>query len=159
MNRRMKPLNPFFAALSSLVVVAPTMAFADVIINEFGAANSERNLRSHPDGRPRLGWGPSWSELSFDASDWSVGTSPFGYNNEGIATDVAEAMDGRTPSLYLRKTFTVTADEAAKAFPFRLTAAADSGFVAFVNGHEIARGNLGRVNGFVFHDQSAFSSA
>ena len=96
MNRRMKPLNPFFAALSSLVVVAPTMAFADVIINEFGAANSERNLRSHPDGRPRLGWGPSWSELSFDASDWSVGTSPFGYNNEGIATDVAEAMDGRT---------------------------------------------------------------
>ena len=155
----MKPPNLFFAAVSSLLVVAPTMAFADIVINEIGAANSERNLRSHEDGRSRLGWGPSWSESSFDASDWSLGTAPFGYDNEGIATDVGAEMDGRTPSLYLRKTFTVTAEEAAKAFPFRLTAAADSGFVAFVNGHEIARANLGRLNGFVFHDQSAFSSA
>ncbi|MEN9023159.1 MAG: lamin tail domain-containing protein [Verrucomicrobiales bacterium] len=155
----MKPLNLFFAAVLTLVVVAPTRASADIVINEIDAANSERNLRSHPDGRSRLGWGPSWSEPTFDASDWSMGTSPFGFDNDGIETDVGDEMDGRTPSLYLRKTFTVTADEAAKEFPFRLTAAADSGFVAFVNGHEIARGNLGRLNGFVFHDQSAFSSA
>ena len=67
-------------------------------------------------------------------------------------------MKGRTPSLYLRKIFTVSAENAPKEEPFRLSAAADSGFVAFVNGHEIARANLGRINGFVYADQSAFSS-
>ena len=155
----MKPLNLFSAAVGLLAVVVPATSFADIVINEISAASSERLLRSHSDGRSRLGWGPSWSELSFNASDWSVGTAPFGYGNDGVETDLKVEMDGRTPSLYLRKTFTVTADEAAKTFPFRLTAAADSGFVAFINGYEIARANLGRLNGFVFHDQSAFSSA
>jgi len=84
----MKPLNLFFAAVLTLVFVAPTRASADIMINEIDAANSERNLRSHPDGRSRLGWGPSWSEPTFDASDWSMGTSPFGFDNDGIETDV-----------------------------------------------------------------------
>ncbi|MDB4400532.1 lamin tail domain-containing protein [Akkermansiaceae bacterium] len=134
-------------------------AFAEVVINEIGVAGSDRLLRSHPDGRPRLGWGASWCEFEFDDSDWTTGVSPFGYGTDGIATDLEDQMLGRTPSVYLRKIFTVSADDAARAEPFNLTAQADSGFVAFINGHEIARANLGRPNSFVFHVQSTFSSA
>lgn len=155
----MKAPTLYITALGVLLLVGPSRSLAEIVINEISAASSERVLRSHPDGRSRLGWGPTWSEATFEDDGWSVGTSPFGYGNSGLATDIGDEMDGRTPSLYLRKTFTADADMAALAEPFRLKAAADSGFVAFVNGHEIARGNLGRRHGFVFHDQSAFSSA
>ncbi len=134
-------------------------AGAEVVINEIGAASSDRLLRSHPDGRPRLGWGATWCELEFDDADWDTGSAPFGFGAEGIATDLGEAMLGRTPSVYLRKIFTVSEEAAAKAEPFSLSAQADSGFVAYVNGHEIARANLGRLHGFVYHVQSTFSSA
>ncbi len=150
------PITTVLAVVSLLPCAESSRA--DVVINEIGAASSERLLKAHPDGRPRLGWGPSWSEFEFDDSDWKTGTAPFGYGNEGVATDLEEEMDGRTPSLYLRQTFTVSAEDAAREEPFRLSATADSGFVAFINGHEIARGNLGRRNGFVYHDQSTFSS-
>ncbi len=152
----MKP-SVYFTCLA--LCGAPIAAVADVVINEIGAASSERNLRFLEDGRPRLGWGPAWSEIEFDASDWEIGTAPFGFGNDDVATELGEQMIERTPSLYLRKTFTVSAADAAKAEPFRLRAEADSGFVAFVNGHEIARANLGRLNGFVYRDQSTFSSA
>ena len=84
---------------------------------------------------------------------------PYGYNSNGIATDLAERMENRTPSLYLRQRFTVSAENAALEEAFKLRALADSGFVAYINGHEIARGNLGQRHGFIYHDQSAFSSA
>ena len=149
---------------SLMFVCGLAVAFCDiveaqVVINEIGAADSETLLRSHPDGRSRLGWGPSWCEQAFDDMDWLVGTSPFGFGAEGIATDLGEQMRGRTPSVYLRKTFTVSAEVAALAESFTLLAQADSGFVAFINGHEIARANLGQRNGFVYHDQSTFSNA
>ncbi|MEM7387973.1 MAG: lamin tail domain-containing protein [Verrucomicrobiota bacterium] len=156
----MKPL-PLFAPLLGLVLgaVFATGVEAQVLINEISAASSDRLLRSHPDGWPRLGWGPGWPELDFDAGDWETGSAPFGFGRDGIATDLGEAMSGRTPSLYLRKTFVLTAEEAETSDPFTLTAQADSGFVAFVNGREIARANLGAPNGFVYHGQSTFSSA
>ena len=130
------------------------------MINEIGAASSDHLLRSHADGRPRLGWGPSWCEFEFDDADWPRGASPFGFgDHDGIITDLEDEMRHRTPSVYLRKPFAVSAEHAARTEPLTLTAQADSGFVAFVNGHEIARANLGRLNGFVYHAQSAFSSA
>lgn len=130
----------------------------DVVINEIAASSSERVLRFLPDGRPRVGWGKAWNEFEFDDSGWEIGTAPFGYGTDDIATDLGEQMDGVTPSLYLRQTFTVSAEDATKEEPFRLSAMADSGFVAFINGHEIARGNLGRRNLYVYHDQSTFAS-
>ena len=148
--------DPLSILLGFYLICAAT---AQVVINEIGAASSDHLLRSHPDGRPRLGWGTSWCAFEFDDADWEVGVAPFGFGVEGIATDLAEDMLGRTPSVYLRKTFTVTEDEAAISEPFVLTAQADSGFVAYINGREIARANLGREHGFVYHGQSAFSSA
>lgn len=132
---------------------------AQVVINEIGAASSDHLLRSHPDGRPRVGWGISWCEVEFDDTDWDVGAAPFGFGVEGISTNLGDEMIARTPSVYLRKVFMVSAEDAALADPFTLMAQADSGFVAYINGKEIARANLGRENGFVYHGQSAFSSA
>ena len=162
MNRLLSPMDspplpgPLTIILSFCLICE---ASTQVVINEIGAASSDHLLRSHPDGRPRLGWGTSWCEKEFDDSSWEVGVAPFGFGVEGIATDLAEEMLGRTPSVYLRKTFTVTAVEAAISESFILNAQADSGFVAYINGREIARANLGREHGFVYHGQSTFSSA
>ncbi len=133
--------------------------FAQVVINEIGAAGSDRLLRSQPNGPPRLGWGPSWRDVDYDDDAWALGDAPFGFGVEGVATDLGEAMRGRTPSVYLRKTFQVSPDEAQSEEPLILTARVDNGFVAHINGHEIARANLGARNGFVFHLQSTFSDA
>ena len=132
---------------------------ADVLINEIGAADSERLLRPHEDGRQRLGWGLGWMDREFDDSSWATGDAPFGFGNDVVVTDVGEQMIDQTPSLYLRRTFTVSEENASKAEPFRLSAKVDGGFVAYINGFEIARGNLGRLNGFVYADQSAFADA
>ncbi|MDA7526180.1 lamin tail domain-containing protein [Verrucomicrobiales bacterium] len=150
------PSGPLTIILGFCLICEAT---AQVVINEIGAASSDHLLRSHPDGRPRVGWGTSWCEPTFDDADWEEGSTPFGFGVDGIATSLGDEMLGRTPSVYLRRTFSVLADEAALNEPFVLTAQADSGFVAYINGREIARANLGRENGFVYHGQSAFSSA
>ena len=150
------PSGPLTIILGFCLICEAT---AQVVINEIGAASSDHLLRSHPDGRPRVGWGTSWCEPTFDDADWEEGSTPFGFGVDGIATSLGDEMLGRTPSVYLRRTFSVSADEAALNEPFVLTSQADSGFVAYINGREIARANLGRENGFVYHGQSAFSSA
>ena len=61
---------------------------ADVLINEIGAADSERLLRPHEDGRQRLGWGLGWMDREFDDSSWATGDAPFGFGNDIVVTDV-----------------------------------------------------------------------
>ena len=144
---------------ATLCICPSPEAAADVVINEIGAASSDRLLRTLPDGRPRVGWGTNWNEFEFDDSDWATGTSPFGFGADEIATDLSDEMADGPPSVYLRKVFTVSEADVAKDHHFKVSAKADSGFVAYINGHEMARGNLGRLNGFVYHDQSAFASS
>lgn len=135
----------------------PDRGFAQVSINEIFAAPNERILRYDANGQPRLGTGPAWFDASFDSSSWSWGIQPFGFNTTGLTTNLTTLMQGKTSSLYLRKTFTVSSLNAASLENLRLNIDYNDGFIAFLNGKEIARARLGAPKTFVYADQPAFS--
>ena len=142
-----------------LFLLAPLCLHAQVTINEINAAASERALRWDASGQPRLGSGPAWFDPAFNVSSWPVGPAPLGFNptNSGLGTNLSADLDGRTASLYLRKSFSVDPATAASADNLRLRIDYFDGFVAYLNGREIARARLGAPKLFVYADQPAFS--
>ena len=83
-----------------------------------------------------------WNQLGFNASSWNSGPSGFGYGDGDDATVLSSTM-----SVYLRKTFEIT-DASAVGYVV-LDIDYDDGFVAFLNGQEIARNLVsGEVPGF-----------
>jgi hypothetical protein len=88
-----------------------------------------------PDGNPTL----DWAAVDFDDGEWEVGPTGFGYADGDDAT-VLDDMSGSYISVYLRHTFEV-AD--ASVFPdLTFLVDYDDGFVAYLNGVEIARRGL-----------------
>ncbi|NRB61706.1 MAG: CotH kinase family protein [Saprospiraceae bacterium] len=77
-----------------------------------------------------------WVSLNFDDSNWAEGPSGFGYGDGDDATVVPEG----TRSIFMRRTFTVT--NAADVEALILDIDYDDGFVAYINGQEIARANI-----------------
>lgn len=79
----------------------------------------------------------AWRQIDFDDSGWLSGPSGFGYGDGDDATLVPAAM-----SLCIRKEFTIQAS--ADAGPAILHIDYDDAFVAWLNGAEIARDNIGQ---------------
>ena len=79
----------------------------------------------------------AWRELSFsqDAS-WLSGVAPIGYGDGDDAT-VLNDMQGSYSTVYLRKTFTVPADEIPARLLVRVYC--DDGAIVWINGQEVAR--------------------
>ncbi|HUF60757.1 MAG TPA: zinc-dependent metalloprotease family protein [Verrucomicrobiales bacterium] len=85
-----------------------------------------------------------WKELDFDDAAWPAGASGAGYDFRGaydpwIGVDVREVLYSQRSSIYLRFPFQVQ-------LPARLTGMIlrmrfDDGFVAYLNGREVARRN------------------
>jgi len=132
-------------------------SYGDIIINEFAAATSVRNLKYAADGTPSVGSGVSWTELQFDDSSWKSGPGGFGFGVGGLGTDLQYELQYKNVSLYIRQYFVVSAADAAKTNNLRLQVNYDDGFIAFVNGKEIGRKNMGPKNGFGYHDQNAYN--
>ena len=78
----------------------------------------------------------NWNTIDFDDSDWSSGPSGIGYGDDDDMTSIEPVI-----SLYLRKTFQV--EDVNDIAHGLLHMDYDDGFVAFLNGIEIARENLG----------------
>lgn len=77
-----------------------------------------------------------WSSTGFDDSGWSSGTGGMGYGDSDDGTTISS-----TVSVFMRKTFTVDDIEVIESA--KLHADYDDGFVAYLNGVEIARsGNM-----------------
>jgi len=98
----------------------------------------------------------TWNTLSFNDNSWLEGSGGFGYGDEDDET-VVEGY----PSVYLRKEFNV--NDLAGVNSLSLFADYDDGFVAYLNGVEIARSD--NMNGFpplysdyATYDQEAASS-
>ena len=127
-----------------------------MVINEFAAASSDRLLRWQADGTPRMGSGVAWMESGFSDAAWSTGGVPMGWGSS-VTTNLQSAMLNKTPTLYLRKAFTVSAAQAAMTQPLTLQVDADDGFVAFINGVEVARANAGGAKHFVYAGQPAYN--
>ncbi len=83
-----------------------------------------------------------WTEVAvgkgvgFDTGGEEAGTSNEDYTSL-ITTDVESSMHGQNSSLFLRSEFRVTAPERLEEL--RLRVRYDDGFVAYINGQEVAR--------------------
>ncbi|MFK7845900.1 MAG: lamin tail domain-containing protein [Rhodothermales bacterium] len=78
----------------------------------------------------------NWLSPDFDETTWAEGASGFGYGDDDDATVVDPTL-----SVYVRRTFDVASGaEIARAL---LDIDYDDGFVAYLNGVEIARANIG----------------
>ena len=135
-----------------------------VFINEVVHAASERQLRWPTASTPKLGTSPAFYEVGFDDSatkGWQSGPGPFGFGTTtpaapAFGTNTQTQMQNLTPTLYLRKTFTVSAADAGKPDPLQLTTSYNDGFIVYVNGVEIARRWAGPAGQFQYHDQHAY---
>src|SRR5687767_6606020 len=103
----MKDPPPFLMVLA--VAACAGSLRADIKITELHAAPNERFLRWDATGQPRLGTGPAWFDLDFDASSWATGNAPLGFGFSSPGTNLQTAMFNRTPSLYVRRVFNVSA--------------------------------------------------
>lgn len=78
----------------------------------------------------------AWTSLAFNDSNWQQGTSGFGYGDGDDATQVAAG----TASIYVRTLFTIS--DLQLIDKLWLDIDFDDGFVAYINGVEIARSNM-----------------
>jgi len=81
----------------------------------------------------------SWASRSFDDSSWSQGRAGFGYEDGDDATVLSDMLDGYA-TLYVRTRFDVASPAAVTGMT--LNVSYDDGFVAFLNGVEVARANV-----------------
>lgn len=128
-----------------------------VVINEVSSVQSDRRLQYPTGGLPKLGAMPRWHDLDFVTPGWwQTGAGPFGFGY--TQTTNLSTMVNRTPVVYLRREFTVPVGTAGSALPLDLLIDYDDGFVAYLNGKEIARRNTGAAGSFAWHSQVAFNA-
>ncbi|MBN1562021.1 CotH kinase family protein, partial [candidate division KSB1 bacterium] len=96
------------------------------------------------DSEPLAGW----RTIDFDDSAWPTGASGFGYGDGDDATMVQNVL-----SIYARTSFYIeNPDQVSRLL---LHVDYDDGFIAYINGFEIARANLGIPGEFIAHDRPA----
>ena len=78
----------------------------------------------------------NWKNLAYDDGNWQLGNSGFGYADGDDETQI----DAGISSVYVRKSFTITNLELMTELWFDIDF--DDGFVAYINGTEIARSNI-----------------
>lgn len=93
---------------------------------------------------PTASIGDGWSGVDFDDSAWIGGTGGVGYERSTgydpfFKIDVQEAMYARNATCYIRIPFVVTPENLIEASGLRLNIRYDDGFVAYLNGAEVAR--------------------
>ncbi len=91
----------------------------------------------------------NWKTAEFDASGWDKGPSGFGYGDNDDST----LIEGGVLSVFVRKSFQI--DDLDEIKELILHVDFDDGFVAYINGNEIARTNLGSPNSDIAYNQTA----
>ncbi len=77
----------------------------------------------------------NWSEVGFDDSDWPRGNGGIGYGDGDDRTEIDPVV-----SLYMRKSFSLVDTSTIEIMMLHMDY--DDGFVAYLNGEEIARSNV-----------------
>ncbi len=137
--------------------VACSVAHGQVVINEMAAASSDRLLTWTADGTPRMGTGIPWYDAQYSDSFWQTGALPAGYGST-VSTNLQTPMVNKTQTCYFRKTFTVSPAQAEMTLPLTLQVDCNDGFIAFINGVEVARANAGAAKHFMYAGQPAYNN-
>ena len=77
----------------------------------------------------------NWNQIDFSTNNWNIGVSGFGYGDDDDNTEIPNTM-----SIYLVKSFSVLNSDQIKKVALHIDY--DDGFVAYLNGQEIARDNI-----------------
>ncbi len=86
----------------------------------------------------------NWHLNSYNDTSWPSGSAPFYYGETLTGTRLTD-MDGGYSCILMRKTFNVTTP--GQITGMELRSFADDGFIAWINGVEVARYNVGNVVG------------
>jgi hypothetical protein len=132
---------------------------ADVLINEIVTKSSDRLLRWDQNNQPYVGSNPSWRSEDFNDSLWKNGRTPIGYDLGSIRTDLGSTLRRVSPSLYVRKSFSVPDGKASSSSPLILRINYNDGFIAWINGVEVARANAGEQKAHIYFDQVAYRAS
>ncbi|PZX12408.1 putative secreted protein (Por secretion system target) [Breznakibacter xylanolyticus] len=100
---------------------------------------------------PTTNIGTTWHQPGFDDSQWQEGASGFGFDDGDDAT----LLPLQTVSVFIRKRFVISAAEQVKQLVLHIDY--DDGFVAYINGIEVARANLGTVGSTVAYNAMAIN--
>lgn len=105
--------------------------------------------------------GPGWQLADYADTSWKEGTGAIGYGDVTYAPHFTDTIPGPGPflntgdtiintiiapttSLYLRYRFTINPQDTAGISGFSFEAYFDDGFIAYLNGAEFARANMGK---------------
>jgi len=78
----------------------------------------------------------AWKELDFDDAKWASGEAGFGYGDDDDGT-ILDDMEAGYASVYIRKAFNI--DSVPRDRDVELIMDYDDGFIAYLNGREVAR--------------------
>ena len=81
----------------------------------------------------------AWTQTGFDDSSWETGVAGFGFGDDDDAT-ILNDMPGKYVAVYIRKEFAVTNLDVAAVL--ELVIDYDDGFIAYLNGREVARRSM-----------------
>ncbi|CAG7618113.1 hypothetical protein PAESOLCIP111_02084 [Paenibacillus solanacearum] len=85
-----------------------------------------------------------WRSPAYDDADWTWGSAPFGRTRSGAErSGIRTALPATpaSPAYYFRKTFVLEEDPAAYT-DWQLHVAFEDGFIAYINGTEVARDSI-----------------
>jgi hypothetical protein len=88
--------------------------------------------------------GKEWGQLGFKAEGWKTSPGGFGFGNLPFRTDLRQ-MRRKHSVLYARREFEV--EQADRITELGLNVDFRDGFIAYVNGAEVARSGVGRSSG------------
>lgn len=80
-----------------------------------------------------------WRELNYNDSIWSTGAAGFGFGDNDDATQLTD-MAGAYNTVFIRRTFTLPDPKTITKLTLHIDY--DDGFVAYINGTEVARSNV-----------------
>lgn len=86
--------------------------------------------------------GTAWRMPGYSDSGWRSGVAPLGYGTASLATVLTNSHGVRPITTYFRKQFVMN-DDAASISNLSFAVNYDDGFVAWLNGQEVARRGLG----------------
>ncbi len=133
-----------FPASARTPPTAPNIEFEDTPVVDLGPG--WRYFKGTQEPSPDTTGAPStaWTRPDFDASSWTPGATGIGFGDNDDAT-VLQDMRNRYVSVYLRREFTIT--DPGDASDLLLSVDYDDGFVAYLNGTEIARSETMQATG------------
>ncbi len=94
----------------------------------------------------------AWRQVGFDDASWLAGPTGIGYGDGDDATVLAD-MRYNYASVYLRRSFTVADPSVVRSLELEIDY--DDGFVAYLNGAEVARRGMGNAGDPATYDTLA----